>query len=83
MQGHRGEGDGGLFARGQEHVHLALAGQGHDFLGEPDEVVRHAAHRGDDDDDLVAFCAVLGDAAGDVLDALRVAHRSAAVFLDD
>jgi len=62
VEGHRGEGDGGLFTGGEEHVHLALGGQGHDFLGELDEAVGDAAHGGDDDDDLVAFGAVLGDA---------------------
>src|ERR1700677_2172015 len=82
-EGHGGEGDGGLVARGQEHVHLALAGQGHDFFGELDEIIGDAAHGGDDDDDLVAFGAVARDAAGDVFNALRVADRSTAVFLDD
>ena len=30
------ESNGGLFARGQKHVHFPLAGQRHDFLGEFD-----------------------------------------------
>ncbi len=47
--------DGRLLAGGQQHVHLALAGQRHDFLGQLDQVVGHAAHGGDDDDDLVAL----------------------------
>ena len=55
MQRHGRERDGGLLAGGQEHVHLALAGQRHDFLGQLDEIVGHAAHGGNDHDDLVAL----------------------------
>ena len=47
--------DGRLLAGGQQHVHLALVGQRHDVLGQLDQVVGHAAHGGDDDDDLVAL----------------------------
>jgi hypothetical protein len=75
--------DGRLLAGGQQHVHLALVGQGHDFLGQLDQVVRHPAHSGDNDYDLVAFGAVFGHAGGDILDAVGVAHRRPAVFLDD
>ena len=46
-------------------------------------LIRHAAHGGDDDDDLVALRAVLGHARRDVFDAVGVAHRGAAEFLDD
>ena len=77
------ERDGLLFAGGEQHVHLAFAGQRHDFLGQLDQIVRHAAHRGDDDDDLVALGAVFGHARRDVFDAVGVAHRSAAVFLNN
>ena len=83
VQRNGGERDGLLFAGGQQHVHFALAGQRHDFLGQLDQIVRHAAHGGDDDDDLVALGAVFGHARGDVFDALGVAHRSAAVFLNN
>ncbi len=78
-----GERDGLLFAGGQEHVHLAFARQRRDVLRELDQAVRHAAHRGDDDDDLVALRVIFGHARGDVLDAVGVAHRSAAVFLNN
>ena len=52
MQRDGGQRDGGLFAGGQQHVHLALARQRHDFLGQLDQIVGHAAHRGNDHDDL-------------------------------
>ena len=58
VQRDRGQRDGGLFAGGQQHVHLALAGQRHDFLGQLDQIVRDAAHRGNDHDDLVALRAI-------------------------
>src|SRR6266849_171211 len=83
VERHRRQRDGGLLAGGQQHVQLAFAGERHDFLGELDQVVGHTAHGGDDDDDLVALGAVFGDAAGDVLDARRIAHRSADVLLNN
>ncbi len=69
VQRHRGERNRGLFAGGQEHVHLALAG--------------HAAHRRDDHDDLVAFAAIPRDARRDIFDSPGVADRSTPVFLND
>ena len=73
MQGDGGQRDGGLFAGGQEHIHLALVGQRHDLPGQLDEIIGHTAHGGDDDDDLLAFGMALGDARGDVLDTLGIA----------
>ena len=58
MQRDGGQGDGGLFACGQEHVHFPFVGQRHQFLGHLDQVVGHAAHGGNDDDNLVALRAV-------------------------
>ena len=77
------ERDGLLFAGGEEHVHLAFAGQRRDVLREFDQAVGHAAHRGDDDDDLVAARMVFRHALGDILDAVGVADRRAAVFLNN
>jgi len=67
VQCHRGERDGGLFTGGEQHVHLALARQRHDFLGEPDEIVGHTAHRRDDDDDLIALVAIFFNPPRDIL----------------
>jgi hypothetical protein len=85
VDGHGGEGDGGLLARGEEHVHLTLGGLtfGRDFFGELDEVVRHAGHGGDDGDDLIARALRFQNAACAVADALWVADGGAAIFLDD
>ena len=83
MQRNGGQRDGRLFAGGQQHIHLPLAGQRHDFFGQLDQIVGHAAHGGDDDDDLVALRVIFGHARGDILDAFGVADRSAAVFLND
>ena len=77
------ERDGLLFAGGEQHIHLAFARQRHDFLGQLDEIIRHAAHRGNDDDDLVALRVIFRHARGDIFDAVGVADRSAAVFLDN
>ncbi len=83
MEGDGGERGGGLFTGGEQHVHLALVGQRHEIFGELDQAVGNAAHGGNDDDDLIAFGVVLGDASGDVSDAVGVCDRGAAVFLDD
>lgn len=86
MEGDGGEGDGGLFAGGEQHVHFALWGllqRGADALGKADKAVGDAAHGGDDDDDLIALAATFGDASGDVFDAFSVGDRGAAVFLND
>ena len=47
-----------LFAGGQQHVHLAFVRQRHDFLGQLDQIICHAAHGRNDDDDLVALGAI-------------------------
>lgn len=86
MEGDGGEGDCGLFAGGEQHVHFALWGllqRGADALGKADKAVGDAAHGGDDDDDLIALAATFGDASGDVFDAFSVGDRGAAVFLND
>ena len=83
VQGDRGQRDGRLLAGGKEHIHFPLVGQRHDFLGQFDEIICHPAHGRDDDDNLVAFGVIFGDASGDILDALGIADRSAAVFLDE
>ena len=77
------ERDGLLFTGGEQHVHLAFAGQRHDFLGQLDQIIRHTAHRGNDDDDLVALHAVFRHARRNVFDAIGVADRRSAVFLND
>ena len=83
VQGHRRQRDSGLFAGGEEHVHLPLGGHSHDFGGELNQAICHTTHGGDDDDDLVALSAVFRHAPGDIFDALGIADRTAAVFLDD
>jgi 2-polyprenyl-6-hydroxyphenyl methylase/3-demethylubiquinone-9 3-methyltransferase len=83
VQRHGRERDGLLFTGGKQHVHFALAGQRHDFLGQLDQVVCHAAHRGNNDDDLIAPGAIFSHARRDIFDAVGVADRRAAVFLND
>ena len=77
------EGDGGLFAGGQEHVHFALAGIGGDVPGKFDEVVRDSAHGGNNDNHLVALRLSFNHAARNVEDAFRIADGRAAIFLDN
>ncbi len=85
VQRHRGEGDRGLLARGEEHVHLALGGKSFagDLVGELDEVVRHPGHRGNDGDHLMTLGLRLKDAARDIADPFGRADGGAAIFLDD
>ena len=78
-----GQGDGGLFAGGQEHVHFALVGQRRQFLGHFDEVVGHPAHGGDDHHDLAALGAVRRHPRGDISDALRIGDRRSPEFLNN
>ena len=77
-----GQRDGFLFAGGEQHVHLALARRGRDRLGAGDELVGHAAARGNDDDDLVPLRPVAFDLRGDVFDAVNISDGSSAVFLN-
>ncbi len=81
--GHRSEGDGGLFSGGQEDVHFTLARIGGDVPGQFDEVVGDAAHRGNNHDDLVALGLGFNDAARHVENAFGITDGSAAKFLDD
>ena len=83
VQGHGRQGNGRLFAGGEQDVHLALVGQRHDLLGQFDEIVGHAAHGGNDHDDLVAPGAIPRHARRDVLDPVGVADRSPAEFLNN
>lgn len=86
MEGDGGEGDGGLFAGGEQHVHFAfwwLLQRSADAFGETDEAVGDAAHSGDNDNDLIALAAAFGDAAGDVFNAFGVGDGGASVFLND
>ena len=52
VDGHGGEGDGGLLAGGEEHIHFPLGGLRRDFACQLDEVVGDAGHGGDDGHDL-------------------------------
>ena len=82
VERHRGKRDRLLFTDSEELVHLPLAGQRRDLFRELDEVVRHAAHRGDDDDNLVAAIAIFSHAPRDIFDALGIADRGSTVFLN-
>ena len=76
------ERNGLLFTRGEQHVHLAFARKRHDVLGQLDQTICHAAHRRNDDNNLVAALAIFCDAPGDVFNAVGIAHRGAAIFLN-
>ena len=68
---------------GEQHVELPTRPDPADVLGEPDEVVGGLAHRGDDDDDVVAGATCPGDVVGDGADPVGVADRGSAELLDD
>ena len=83
MDGHGHEGDGDLFAGGEELVELALGGIFADLFGQIEQFVGGLAHGGDDGDDLVALFLGGDDALGGEMDFGRVGYRGAAEFLDD
>ena len=58
-------------------------GQRRHLLGEVEELVRGVAHRGHDDDDIVAGLLGVDDPARHALDAGGVSDAGAAVLLDD
>ena len=70
-------------AGGEQHVELARRRQRRHLLGEVAQLVGGVAHRGDDDDDVVARLAGVDDPLGDPLDAGRVGDRRSAVLLHD
>ena len=83
MQGHAEQGDGLLFAGGHQHVKFTFARRFRQFLGKPDQLVRHAAHGGNDGDHLVAFPGGFMDAARYIADAVNGADGAAPEFLND
>ena len=82
LEGHAEQTDGDLFAGGNHNVELAGAGGRADFLGQRDQAVGLAAHRGQDDHHLVPLGVKLRDPLGYVLDPFGVADGSAAIFLN-
>ena len=70
-------------AGGEQHVELAPRRQRADLLGEVEQLVGGVAHRGHDDDHVVAGPSGVDDALRDALDALGIGHGRAAVLLHD
>ena len=83
VQGDGEQGDGLLFAGGEEHVELALAGIFREFLGHLDQAIGHAGHGGDHGDDLVSLVAGAFHPRGDVADPVKRADGGSAVFLNN
>src|SRR5688572_6494393 len=86
---HGHESDGDLLAGGEELIHLAFrwalftSAERADVLGEFDQVVGRVAHRGNDDDDVIARELRSDRAAGGAVNAFGVGDTGAAEFLDD
>src|SRR5208282_1944515 len=85
VHGHGHEGDGDLFAGGEELVEFALGGRGGGFLsesadgvGEVDQIIGGVAHGRDDDDDAAAGLLGGDGASGGAMDAGGVGHGGAA-----
>ena len=83
FQLHGHEGDGDLFADGEQHVHLPLGRIGIDLSCLFDQVVRGVTLGGEHDDDLVSGAISVGDDAGDALDLRGVRNGASAVFLNN
>ena len=80
---HREQRHRDALARGEQHVHLPAAGLTGDVVSEADEVVGGLAHRGDDNDDIVAAAPRTHDVVGDGADAIGVGDRGPAELLDE
>ena len=83
LDGHRGERGGDLLAGRGDDVHLARVGHADHLVREAEEAIRLAAHRADDDDDVVALLLRSDGATRDVADAVDRADGRATEFLDD
>ena len=83
LDGHRGEADGDLLAGRGDDVHLALVGAVGDLVRQLEEAVGLAAHRADDDDDVVALASASRARGARRRGCARRADRGAADFLDD
>ncbi|SPA14560.1 conserved hypothetical protein [Cupriavidus taiwanensis] len=83
VQGDRQQRHAGLFAGGGEHVQFTRIGLGRNFLGESQQAIGLARHGRRHHDYAVTGAVPLGHALGDILDAFRGTHRSAAVFVND
>ena len=77
-QGHRD-----ALAGGEQHVQLAGRRQRGDLLGEVEQLVGGVAHRGHDDDHVVAGLLGVDDPPRDPLDAGCISDAGSAVFLHD
>ena len=83
MQRHGQQRDGCLLARGQQHIHLSLAGQRVDLTGKADEIIRHAAHRRHHHHHSVSTQAMFAHTTRHILDAVCIEDGCAAEFLDN
>ena len=80
---HRQQRHRDALTRGEQHVQLPARRQRADLVGEVEQFVGRVAHRGDDDDDVVAGLAGGDDPLGHPLDPLRVGDGGTAVLLHD
>ena len=89
VDGHGHQGDGDLFAGGQELVHFALGrdlvapAEGADFPGQLDEVVGGVAHGADDDGDLISLLLGGDGAAGGTMNFFRIGDTAPPELLHD
>ena len=83
MEGHRHEGRALVLAGREQDVELARIGLVGDSGGEAQQLVGRIAHRGHDDDEVVAGGSLARDPARDALDPVRVGDGGATEFLDD
>ena len=81
MQSHRQQGDGHLFAGGQQHVHLPLRRIAVDGASLGGEFIGGVAHGRHHDHEVIAVFLASGDALGNGLNALNAANGGAAEFL--
>ena len=83
VERHRDERRALVLAGREQHVELARVGLVGDGRGEAEQLVGRVAHRGDDDDEVVAGGALARDPPGDALDPVGVGDRRATELLDD
>jgi hypothetical protein len=81
MDGHRHKRHRFLFARRQQHVHLAWSRLAGDFFGKIDKFVGLVPSRAHDDDDVVSFAFRFHRATGCAADFFGIGHTRATKLL--
>ena len=82
-QGHRQQGNGHPLAGRQEHIEFAIVRQRRDFMRQPKQPIRFAAHRGQNHHNMIAILMSLLDTVGHAVDPLDRPYGRSPIFLNN